>query len=350
MTNQQVTCKYCQSTRVRKYGFIEGVQTYFCNDCHRKFKVDDRLFRMKTPYLQVASALDDYYTGKSIGDICESQLIRHHNRPSTKTIYSWIVKYTNEAVDRFKDAHPQVGDTLVADETVIKLDGKNHWCIDIIDRDTRYLIATKLSPNREMKDIKALMEQVREVTGKVPKRVLTDGWRGYVDGIELAFGADARHIVTDPFSREDNTELIERWHSTLKERTKVLRGLKSVETADRFLDGFCAWYNYMRPHESLQGRTPAEVAGIAYDCRSWVDVVRTSKPHVQILTTPAIVDILSERKPLVRPIMNRNYDIAKKRMQRHVKRIERSIGRKPRTSKRLSRSERPMPSLGRVNL
>jgi len=277
---------------------------------------------MKTSYTQVSSALDDYYTGKSINDIRNSLLAHYNNYPSSKTVYGWITKYTDEAVNQFKDYHPQVGDEWVADETVLKLDGNNYWCIDIIDADTRFLLATKLSPNREANDIKILMERARDKAGKIPKRVLTDGWKGYIDGIELAYGADAKHIVTDPFNAESNTELIERWHSTLKERTKTLRGLKSVETADKFLDGFLIFYNYLRPHESLAGKTPAEYAKVNYPAKTWVDITRLASPQIQVLTTPAKVDILSEREPLFRPVTHRRYDVKKKREQRRIRRIK----------------------------
>jgi transposase-like protein len=298
---------------------------------------------MKTPYTQVASALDAYYKGNSINDICDTSLTTGGNRLSSKTVYSWITKYTDEAVNQFKDYHPSVGDIWVADETVLRLDGKNVWCIDIIDEDTRYLLATKLSANRETKDIKELLEKARGRAGKIPKRVLTDGWRGYLDGMELAFGADSKHIITDPFGEEDNTEIIERWHSTLKERTKTLRGLKSVETANKFLDGFLIFYNYLRPHETLSGKTPAEQARVDYKTKSWVDIIRYAKPHIQVLTTPAKVDILSERKLLVRPITHRTYNVENRRAQRiQHKRAQARISRKtPRITK-------PMPQLGGI--
>ncbi len=341
--NAEVVCKHCQSTRVRKYGFVEGVQTYFCNDCQKRFKVDDRLYRMKTPYMQVASALDDYYTGKSIGDIRNSLLQHYANCPSSKTIYGWIVKYTDEAVGQFKDYQPKVGDVWLADETVLRVHGKNYWCIDIIDRDTRYVLGTKLSVNRSAKDIQALMEKARDRAGKTPKRVLTDGYKGYLDGIELAYGADSKHIATGLFDTGDNTELIERWHSTLKERTKTLRGLKSIETADRFLDGFLVFYNFLRPHEYLNGKTPAEEAKVQYASKTWADITRVAKPQIQVLTTPAKVDILSERKPLVRPITHRNYDVEKKRRQRKLHKAE--TRRRPRISEKTPRITLPTPSI-----
>jgi putative transposase len=339
--NNPVTCKHCQSAKTRKYGFVDGVQTYFCNSCRRKFKVDDRLFKMKTPFIQVSSALDDYYKGNSINEIRDNLNIHYGNYPSSKTVYGWITKYTDEAVNQFKEYHPKVGSTWVADETVLRLHGRNYWCIDIIDRHTRFLLATKLSRNREKNDIKILMERARDRANGIPRKVLTDGWKGYVDGIELAFGANSKHIVTGPFEDFDNTELIERWHGTLKDRTKSLRGLKSVETADKFLDGFLAWYNYMRPHESLNGQTPAEKAQVEYISKSWADVVRTAKPQIQVLTTPAKVDILSERKPIVRPITHRHYDFDEKNEQRKMLRKSRA-----RISRKAPRITPPIPPLG----
>lgn len=314
-----IVCKYCNSPNVWKYGFRNGIQKYICKDCKRKFSSDDRLYQMKTPFIQVADALDDYYKGKSINKIRDSLNLHHHNLPSSNTVYGWIKKYSDEAIKQYKDYHPSVGDTWIADETVLKLNGINTWCIDIIDYDTRYLLGTKLSPNREIKDIKELFEKVRERTGKTPKKILTDGWVGYPDGIELAYGADAKHIQTDPFNEAGNTELIERWHSTLKERTKTLRGLKSIESANRFLDGFCVFYNYLRPHESLDGKTPAEVAKVVYPSKSWADIIRVAKPQIEVLVTPAKVDVLSEREPIFRPVTHRTYNVEKRRERRKVR-------------------------------
>jgi putative transposase len=314
-----VVCKLCGSTHTRKHGFISGMQYYYCNDCKHRFSSNDRLYQMKTPYIQVASALDDYYKGDSINEIRDNLNTRYGNLPSSKSVYGWITKYTDEAVRQFQDYHPKVGSVWVADETVLKLDGKNYWCIDIIDTDTRFLLATKLSTNREKNDIKILMERARDRANRIPEKILTDGWGGYRDGIELAYGADSKHIVTDPFNKPENTELIERWHGTLKDRTKSLRGLKTPETASKFLDGFLAWYNFMRPHESLNGKTPAEEAKIQYTAKSWADVIRTAKPQMQVLITPAKVDILSAHKPLIRPITHRHYDIEEKRLQRQAR-------------------------------
>ncbi|MFH1210485.1 MAG: hypothetical protein V1645_01080, partial [archaeon] len=51
----------------------------------------------------------------------------------------------------------------------------------------------------------------------------------------LAFGADTKHIRAKTLTSEPAKELIERFHGSLKSRTKVMRGLKSKETANEIL-------------------------------------------------------------------------------------------------------------------
>lgn len=62
-------------------------------------------------------------------------------------------------------------------------------------------------------------------------------------------------------ARETNS-IVERLHQTLKARTKVMRGLKSMPRTKAMLEGYVVHYNYVRPHMSLNGNTPAQVTGI----------------------------------------------------------------------------------------
>lgn len=66
-------------------------------------------------------------------------------------------------------------------------------------------------------------------------------------------------------------------YGTLKDRTKVLRGFKTIETAELILDGFLIHYNFFRPHMTLHNKTPAEVAGIRTPYKTWTDLVRQDK-------------------------------------------------------------------------
>jgi transposase-like protein len=218
---------------------------------------------------------------------------QHNYSPSVSTIYRWLDRFIKEASYKVRDIKPNVGDTWIADETVIKINRKKYWLFDCIDAKSRFLLASHLSPNRGTREARALMEKATERANKTPKVVMTDKLAAYLDGIELAFGADAEHRQGSPFDVQTNTNLIERFQGTLKDRTKVLRGLKKPETARKFIEGWLIHYNYFRPHISLKGKTPAEKAGIRLSANDWLDVVREPRDT-------ATIDIAQEPRPILR--------------------------------------------------
>ena len=148
MVNQTI-CKYCGSDAVVKYGSYKGVQRYWCKACERKFKGDDTLPGMKVSPEFISSALDMYYTGMSINDICEHFRNARGYHPSKSVVFGWIEKFTDMAVKHFRQYKPQVGSEWACDETVLRLDKKRKvWFWDIIDLKTRYLIASRVSFTR----------------------------------------------------------------------------------------------------------------------------------------------------------------------------------------------------------
>lgn len=274
----KITCKYCGSPAVVKYGTYKSVQRYWCKSCKRKFKADDSPFHMQIPASQITSALSMYYEGMSLNAIRRHFQQEYGTMPSSSTVYEWIEKYTPIAIKAFRDYHPEVGNVWIADETVLKIDGQNVWMYDIIDEKTRFLLATRITTSRTIKDAQALMEKAARRAGIKPKMVITDKQNSYLDGIELAYGADTEHVQSSPFAPTDDTQRIERFHGTLKQRTKVMRGLKNIESANEFTDGWLVHYNFFRPHESLKDKTPAEVARIDYPVKNWADVIKQLSP------------------------------------------------------------------------
>ena len=294
-----VVCKYCGSRNVIKYGLYRGIQRFFCKDCGRKFADNDALPNMQTPVDQVGAAVGMFFEGQSLNSVRRMLTQIYGSYPSDSTIYRWVTRFSRIAGERVKDVTPVVGDVWIADETVLKMDNKNVWYWDIIDAKTRFLLASHISKTRKAKDAQKLMERAAAKAGKTPKVVLTDGLFAYLDGIEMAFGADTKHVTGKPFDVEHNTNLIERFHGTLKARTKVMRGLKDMRTAKILTDGWLLHYNYLRPHESLGNETPAYAAGIRLPYRNWHDVVadkRTEMTPSQTSTTSAIPIPMMEPK------------------------------------------------------
>ncbi len=298
----KVTCKICDSANTRKYGTYKGIQNYFCNDCKTKFTGTDALPHGRVSPSYIASALNEFYNGLSFHDI-ENNIDTLTNDDITHTsVIKWVNKYTSDAIRATKDLHPKVGETWIADETFVRVDKsksnienpysksrKAKWVVfwDIIDADTRFLLASHLATSRSIDDAKILMEKASERAGKTPKVVVTDKLRAYLDGIEMAFGRDTKHRQGEPFQIENNTNLIERFHGSLKERTKVMRAQKNKSTLQRFTDGWLVHYNFFRPHMSLGNKPPAEVAGLKYQYHNWADVVGYEKEPIVKVLEPA---------------------------------------------------------------
>ncbi len=121
-TTEQVTCKNCGSNAVVKFGTYKGVQRYFCKSCKRKFKADGSLFHMKVSADHISTALSMYYSGSSISDIRNHLKQEHGYYPSKHIVFEWVDKFTSLASKQFRDTRPQLGDTWIADETVLDLD------------------------------------------------------------------------------------------------------------------------------------------------------------------------------------------------------------------------------------
>lgn len=292
-------CKYCGSKNLWLYGKYKGKQLFFCRDCKRKFTGNLALPKMRSPVAHVGDALHSYFSGMSLNEIRYNIEQQHNYSPSVSTIYRWLDRFIKQAKYKVRGIKPNVGDVWIADETVIKINRKKYWLFDCIDAKTRFLLASHLSPNRGTREARTLMEKAAEHAGKAPKVVMTDKLAAYLDGIELAFGADAEHKQGSPFDVKTNTNLIERFQGTLKDRTKVLRGLKKPETARRFIEGWLIHYNYFRPHISLKGKTPARKAGIVLSANDWLDVVRQpmDTAHIEISTEPRPILRLHHPKP-----------------------------------------------------
>lgn len=272
------SCKNCGSSSVVKYGSYKGVQRYFCKACNRKFKADNALFHMKVSPEHISTALSMYYSGSSINDIRDHLKQEHGYYPSKHVIFEWVDKYTSLAAKQFRDIHPKVGDMWIADETVLELDkGIKVWFWDIIDSDTRFLLASRASLTRGTQDAKLLMEAAYRRAGRAPRVVITDKLASYLDAVELTFGADTEHRQGSPFrlkADKESTSQIERFHGTIKDRTKVMRAFRDMDTLIQFMDGYLAYYNFFKPNEALKGKTPAEAAHVDYQVKNWKDLSR----------------------------------------------------------------------------
>ena len=73
----------------------------------------------------------------------------------------------------------------------------------------------------------------------------------------------------------NNNNKMERMNGEIRDREKVMRSLEKIDTP--ILTGYQIYHNYVRPHEGLEGKTPAEAAAI--DVRGqnkWVTIIQNA--------------------------------------------------------------------------
>lgn len=293
-----VSCKWCDSQKVIRNGTKRDIQQWLCKNCGKSFQDNGNLPLGRFNPEDIASAVYQYHTGASLNDIVGYIKQRTGRDVSDAAIYKWVTKYTQIALDSVKNDTPKVGDTWVADETVIKIAGKKYWVVAVIDESTRYALATRISRTRTARDIQIAFERAKERAGKSPKAVLTDGYVAYPEMVGQVFGERVQHIPSKPFEGKEggDTNVIERWNSSLKEKHKVSRHFKSPKTAKLNLDGWIYFYNYLRPHMSLDGQTPAAVAGLQPKHENWQGVVYSVKPKTLPIIKPAGMTYRKRRK------------------------------------------------------
>lgn len=76
---------------------------------------------------------------------------------------------------------------------------------------------------------------------------------------KLVFGVP---IACKKYGLEHNNNAIERYNQDIKDRTKTMRHFGSFDRAKNFLNMKRIIHNFINPHMSLTGKTPAEAAEI----------------------------------------------------------------------------------------
>jgi len=273
-------CKYCNSENVVKNGHTNGKQFYVCKDCGHKFVEPEAYPKMRTKGKVIATAIDLYFEGLSVRKV-QAQLSKILAvKVSQVAIWKWIVKYSSLASHFVEQFTPQLLGVYHVDETAIKCKGVQKWFWEIIDDQTKFLVASHLSGSRTTEDAIALFEKSVRVAKKMPVSVYCDGLPAYIDGYNKVFRTLRKDTRPELVRRVGiravhNQNVVERLHGTLKDRLKPTRGLKGEETVRKLLEGWVVHYNYVRKHQTLKGKTPANASGINIE-NSWNTLIKSA--------------------------------------------------------------------------
>ena len=155
------------------------------------------------------------------------------------------------------------------------------WIWNLMDSGTRFLLASTIPKKKEVNDARKVLKEGREQAKDKPKVLITEGLQGYNDACKKEYHKRLNptiHFRTPSRRKYFLNQNIERLNGTIRERLKVMRGTYSPETAQEIIDGERFYYNFIKPHMSLDGMTPAQICNlpIPTDDNPWLSYLKSA--------------------------------------------------------------------------
>jgi putative transposase len=134
----------------------------------------------------MTTAMHLYFSGESLRNTCESlQLIGMS--VSHQTIYNWIKKYVTLMARYLHQIKPNVSDAWRADELYLKVRGNPKYLFALMDDQTRFWIAQQVADTKYTSNIQPLFRDAKQIAGKRPNTVITDGAANFADASKKKF-------------------------------------------------------------------------------------------------------------------------------------------------------------------
>jgi putative transposase len=273
-------CPFCRSVDLTAKGIRHNksgdVQRFYCKSCGRRFACREGFLHRRADPMIISRALDLYFRGSSLRKVREYLEQVERLNVSHMTVYRWIVHYSKLASEWMDAQGARTFDRWHIDETVVNVNGKNEYLWNVLDHETRLLLATHVSDNRNLANTRAPIRKATATTPDRPVDVLTDGLQSYHEAIKKELGRKATPFDDPKFVRggrfnphkrvpsiraPQSNNRIERFHVIEKERFKVMRAFDGEPGMAILSEGLRVHYNLVREHQAL-GMTPGEAARI----------------------------------------------------------------------------------------
>jgi transposase-like protein len=227
----------------------------------------------------ITTAMQLYFSGESLRNTARSLRLLGV-QVCHRTVYNWIEKYTALMKKYLDQITPQVSDTWATDELFLKVKGNLKYLYAMMDEQTRFWIAQEVAETKYTADVRPLFQTAKAIAGKTPKTLVSDGAANFHDAYNQEFRTmkletRTEHIRHIRLQGDWNNNKMERMNGEIRDRERVMRTLEKPETP--ILTGMQIYHNYVRPHEALDGRTPAEAAGIRVEGKNkWLTIIQNA--------------------------------------------------------------------------
>lgn len=279
------SCTRCRSASIKKAGIRKNksgnIQMFKCKDCNAKFSINLGFEGMRATPEQITMAMNLYFNGESSRKTAQS-LTLTGIKVSHVTIQSWNKKYV-ELMDAYLDViTPQVGEQWRTDELYLKIRGDRKYLFAMLDSETRFWLAQMVATHKGNDDVAPMFAAAKKRAGKVPSVLVSDGASNFHHAWKRQYRPknflhkDSEHHRHIHMAGDMNNNQMESFNgNTLRHREKVVRGVKKPDSI--VLKGLRIHHNFIRPHQGLDGDTPADRAGIRImGDNKWITVIQNA--------------------------------------------------------------------------
>lgn len=282
----QLACRYCNSEHIVKKAIRRNkqynIQRYLCKDCGKRFSFNIGFEKMRAPADAITSAMQLYFSGESFRNVMRFLELRGVH-VSHVAVYKWIKKYVTlmqSYIEKIK--LPTLGNAWRTDELYVKFRGNMKYMYAIMDDETRFWIAQQVSGTKYTADVRPLFKKAKEIAGKRPNVLISDGAPNFNQAFKDEFftrrNPRSRHIRHIRLHGDHNNNKMERLNGEVRDREKVMRGLKKVDST--ILSGYQLYHNFVRPHEGIDNQTPAERCGVKIEGENkWITIIQNAKKN-----------------------------------------------------------------------
>jgi len=263
-------CAKCRSGNIRKDGIRRNrsgdIQRLRCLECRHRFSINLGFEGMRATPEQITMAMNLYFNGESSRKVAQSIALTGVN-VSHVTVQKWNRKYV-ELMDRYLEKiTPQVGESWRTDELYLKIRGDRKYLFAMLDSETRFWLAQMVSEHKGNDDVSPMFREAKKKAKKVPATLISDGASNFHHAWKNQYKSknflhkDTEHRRHIHLAGDMNNNQMESFNgNTLRAREKVIRGIKRDDSA--ILKGMQIHHNFIRPHQGIDGDTPADRAGI----------------------------------------------------------------------------------------
>ncbi len=277
------SCLSCGSERIVRHGILHNksgdLQRYSCKACGKRFTLNLGFEKMHATPKAITSAMQLYFTGESLRNV--QRFLRLQGvKVSHVTVYNWIGKYVAIMQHFLESANftPQLGSTWRADELFVKIKGNPKYVYALLDDDTRFWIAEQVADTKYTEDVRPLLKRGIQIAGRKPQMFITDGAPNFHKAFQKEYYSKVErvsHVRHIHLAGDRNNNKMERMNGEVRDREKVMRGIKKMDSP--IFKGYQIYHNYIRQHEGLKGKTPAEAANIHIaGANKWMTIIQNA--------------------------------------------------------------------------